>query len=298
MRRRRKREIKAINSDIARLSKIIGDKIIEDSSSIESKMSRVVNTLFIENELKISTEGCLKECQTLTVHYILYLTENEIVSHILVPEMGKSRVDIDTNKVIIVSSFIKERVAKNFYDVIASEIAILYKNECNKMDRDSIREKATLLLNEEKEGSIKRNIALCLYYTYSKKQDELGKQFYDYLADTKNRWMVDTAIDKYPVYKEIKNAYKTIEDRKDDLCVTSYINELGINIDYFFELIDYYKNVIVRILCNSCRRYNVDNTSISSQFIMAMVKIMEEYEYECRKRGHEVEWSNECIYNF
>lgn len=80
--------------------------------------------------------------------------------------------------------------------------------------------------------------------------------------------------------------------------VASYIKEFMFNTKEFVNFIDYFENRLKRRLINVYKRYEIDNRKFSCQWLSISMKIMDDYLYECKKRGHEIEWIYEGIYNF
>lgn len=294
--RRRKRKINAINGNIAQLTKIIGDKIIEDSSSIESKMSKVNNSLFVENEFKIDTCQHLETCDCLTIHYTMYLADDEIHSNVIVRDVGDSRVDLSSNTIYVVSSFVRTAVAKNFYDTIAYELGILHQYGCGECARDKLIKKVDSILNEYNNGSVKYNVALCIKHIFTNEQNVVVKSFYEHLCSVTDNGNFEHIIGKFYPYVFLNNGCSIIKDGQNNSDVISCVNYFHFSMADFIKLMEYFENRLKIRLINMYTRYNIDNRKINCHYISIFTKIMDDYLYECKKRGHEIEWVYENSY--
>lgn len=292
-------EAKSISDAVVKLSKIVSDGIINDSSKQKAKRSKLTDVDFIENEFQIKIGGYLRNNDILTVHYIMYYLETQREYYILLPKLGKSansEADSETNTIKIVSAFIGNGVSEDFYETISHELEHLYQYGKGMQKREGLYDRAVSMINSKNKYS--KYVGLCCYYSFKHEQDAFVHQFYTFLHKSDKQVSFEDYLDGFHPYQMLNEVYDFVINNQDNREVMNSINELGFTRKKFINLIYYRIKRFDTKLYNAYCRYNNDTEKLCENSIDKFVSRALRKIEESKKIGYDIEWGIESIYNF
>jgi hypothetical protein len=294
-------ESQSVSDDVVKLAETVGQKVISITKKQQIKKSEQTNFYYVDGEFKIRTNGKLKGGEVLTVQYIMYMFTSQEVYYAFLTNNNEnlnSEADPDTNTIKIVSAFIKGGVVNDFYETISHELEHLYQYGCGMEKRAELYDKAIKLLANGNSNIDAYYVGLCCYYSFKHEQDAFVHQFYTRLKQMGKRGHFDYFIKDYQPYQTISKAYEVLLDFQDNERIMKAINYLGFTRKQFINLIYYRLKRFDKKLYNAYRRYMGETATLTEGNVDRFIREMEDRLKETKKRGYEVEWGLESIYNF
>lgn len=114
-------ERKGVSDVVDNLSEKMGRCIINDAKQQKKKKSEVQQAYFTQNSFQINDNSFSHTIKTLTVEYVMYFTNSEELYNNLIARIESnthSEADEETNTIRIISGFIGNEVASDFYETI------------------------------------------------------------------------------------------------------------------------------------------------------------------------------------
>lgn len=293
-------ESKSVNDRVIELANYVGNSIIENTNNAVKKKSNINNYLYTENTFTVTVDNFLKDENVLTVHYIMYYVESQREYYTLMTNLegrGNSEADEDTNTITIVSGFISNKIAYDFYETISHELNHLFQYGRGMEKRKELYDKTRELLNLKGNDNNGFIIGLCAYYSFKHEQDSFAHQYYSYLTQNKLKGDLRYLMFDSP-FRQMDNAYKMLLKIQHVETVMKQINYLGFSVKGFVNYVRYRRKRFKAKIKNVIRKYLNDNAMVSERYIMTAYHVENERMNESNKYGYEIKWGTESVYDY
>lgn len=293
-------EYKSISDDVADLADYVGNAIINDARSQVKVASEQTYQYFKENTFKVKVKNFLKGGEILTVNYILYFVKTREGYDILLNGLGQganSEADEETNTIRIVSAFVGDDVADDFYETIYHELEHLYQYGMGFSKRENLYEKMRTLLDKGRGDINAYYVGLCCYYSFKHEQDAFVHQFYAHLCQNGKMDRFENLCKEYMPYRNMLYAYNVLIKNQDNKHILNAINYLGYSRRDFIKLVDYRSKRLRTKMLNAYRRF-MEETSVNEHNVDGHIRRMNKLISESNDNGYDIAWSIESIYKF
>ena len=294
-------EYKSISNDVVDLSNYVGNAIINDAQSQEKKASKQTYQYYKENTFQITVKNFLKDGNLLTVNYIMYFFKTEEYYKGYMEALGakaNSEADEETNSIKIVSAFIGNDVADDFYETIYHELEHLYQYGIGMAKRKSLYEKAIELLKRGHNDINGYYVGLCCYFSFKHEQDAFVHQFYAQLKKNGKRDKFENLTKNFQPYQNMKKAYVVLIRHKNEEYIMNAINYLGFSRKKFINLVKYrYKRFEAKML-NAYNRFMEETTVLNENNIDGYINKTSKILNETNNGKDKMIWSIESTYQF
>lgn len=294
-------EYKSISDDVADLAEYVGNAIINDAQSQVKTASEQTYQYFKENTFKIRVRNFLKGGDILTVNYIMYSVETEEGYNILVKGLGQkanSEADEETNTIKIVSAFIGDNVADDFYETIYHELEHLFQYGMGMIKRKTLYEKTKDLLDRGNDDINGYYVGLCCYFTFKHEQDAFVHQFYAQLRQKAKRGYFEELIKNFRPYQTMLKAYDVLLNNQDNIYIMNAINYLGYSRKKFINMVKYRCKRFETKMLNAYNRFMEETAELNEHNIDRHINRMSYIINESNDNGYDVIWGVESIYKF
>lgn len=294
-------EYKSISDDVVALGNYIGDAIINDAKKKNKIASEQTYQYFIENTFHINANNFLRGGDVLTVNYIMYFVKTKEGYEILVNGLGQksnSEADEETNTIKIVSAFIGNDVAYDFYETIYHELEHLHQYSMGMEKRKTLYQKTMDLLNRGRNDINGYYVGLCCYFSFKHEQDAFVHQFYAKLHQNDKKGDFENALKSYQPYQTMVNAYNVLVKHKSNKYIMGAINYLGYQRRDFIKFVNYRLKRFKTKLLNAYDRFIEETSELNEQNIDRHIKRMNNIINESTYDGYDLKWGIESIYDF
>lgn len=294
-------EYKSVSDDVADLAEYVGNAIINDAQSQVKTASEQTYQYFKENTFKIRVRNFLKGGDILTVNYIMYFVETEEGYDILVKGLGQkanSEADEETNTIKIVSAFIGDNVADDFYGTIYHELEHLFQYGMGMIKRKTLYEKTKDLLDRGNDDINGYYVGLCCYFTFKHEQDAFVHQFYAQLHQKAKRGYFEELIKNFRPYQTMLKAYDVLLNNQDNIYIMNAINYLGYSRKKFINMVKYRCKRFETKMLNAYNRFMEETAELNEHNIDRHINRMSYIINESNDNGYDVIWGIESIYCF
>lgn len=294
-------EYKSISDNVVDLANYVGNAIIKDSQSQEKTASEQTYQYFKENTFKIRVKNFLKDSDILTVNYIMYFVETDEGYNILVKGLGQkanSEADEETNTIKIVSGFIGNNVADDFFETIYHELEHLYQYGMGMIKRKTLYEKTRELFDRGNNDINGYYVGLCCYFSFKHEQDAFVHQFYARLHQKGKRDNFEILANNFIPYQTMLKAYDVIIKNQDNYYIMCAINYLGYSRKKFINLLKYRCKRFETKMLNAYNRFMEETAELNEHNIDRHINRMNNILDESKDNGYDIIWSIESIYNF
>lgn len=292
-------EYKSVSDRVDDVAQFVGKYIIKYSTEQEKIKSSTTNTLFNEDDFQIHIKNFLKDGELLTVHYIMYYCQSTEEYDIILGKLGEganSESDEATNTIKIVSGFIDNNVAYDFYETISHELNHLYHYGMGFEKRNDLYEKTKHLINLGKINIDAYYVGLCSYYSFKHEQDAFAQQFYSYLMQNQPQDKTNE-IYKYSIYPTVEKCCNVLKQIKDNDSAIQAMNYLGYSRRDFLKYVTYRKRRMYSKIRNVILRYK-EEMNESKRTIESVIRITDGWLNECEHYGYRIEWGRESLFEF
>ena len=256
---------------------------------------------FKENTFKIRVRNFLKGGDILTVNYIMYFVETEEGYNILVKGLGQkanSEADEETNTIKIVSAFIGDNAADDFYETIYHELEHLYQYGMGMTKRKTLYEKTKDLLDRGNNDINGYYVGLCCYFSFKHEQDAFVHQFYAQLHQKAKRDYFEELIKNFRLYQVMLKAYNVLLNNQDSIYIMNAINYLGYSRKKFINMVKYRCKRFETKMLNAYNRFMEETAELNEHNIDRHINRMSYIINESNDDGYDVIWGIESIYCF
>lgn len=294
-------EYKSISDDVADLAEYVGNAIINDAQNQVKTASEQTYQYFKENTFKIRVKNFLKGGDILTVDYIMYFVETDEGYNILVKGLGQkanSEADEETNTIKIVSAFIGDNVADDFYETIYHELEHLFQYGMGMIKRKTLYEKTKDLLDRGNDDINGYYVGLCCYFSFKHEQDAFVHQFYAQLHQKAKRDYFEELIKNFRPYQTMLKVHDVLLNNQDNIYIMNAINYLGYSRKKFINMVKYRCKRFETKMLNAYNRFMEETAELNEHNIDRHINRMSYIINESNDNGYDVIWGVESIYKF
>lgn len=293
-------ERKGVSDVVDNLSEKMGRCIINDAKQQKKKKSEVQQAYFTQNSFQINDNSFSHTIKTLTVEYVMYFTNSEELYNNLIARIESnthSEADEETNTIRIISGFIGNEVASDFYETIEHELNHLLHYGMGFQKRQELYDKTKELIKLGRNNMDVYYVGLCSYYSFKHEQDAFAQQFYKFLMQHKYNGDIDALI-RYSVYPTMRKCYDVLCKIQDKGSAMRAINSLGYSRSDFIRLVHYRLKCCYMKMRNVIMGYKEDNIQLNEHDIDRFIKRELNRLEESKNHGYDIQWENEMFYKF